>query len=169
MSNNTHGEYAEIFERARALAEVGSAPLSSGHLLLAILTGSGTAERTLALRGLTETRVRGALRELDPEPASVCPDVERRAQQVAATFGAREASSLHLLAALAAARDGHAHRILRDAGLDTDVIRNQALRCLTTGFTRERGGPKDAARRAAPFAASGKDHSRGAARPAEQV
>ncbi len=135
----------DVSARARDLSGVGAGPPSSGFLLLAILTGSGTAARTLSLRGLTETRVRSAIRREDPDPKEAFREVEMRTARFAETFGSRRASALHLLAALTAVRSCQAYRILTSEGLDTDVIRNQALRCLTTSLTREHGPSSDRA------------------------
>ncbi len=129
----------DIIARARDLSESAKGPPGTGHLLLALLEGDSTASRTLTLRGLTPTQVRNALRDLEPENPDARSAVEARAVQVAGTFGNRRPSSLHLLAALCAVRESDAHRVLAGAGLNTDVIRNQALRCLTTSLTREHG------------------------------
>jgi len=139
MNIQTTQDLGDVFARARALSESSMAPPGTGYLLLALLEGDSTASRTLSLRGLTPTMVRAALRELDPEGPDAVSAVESRALQVAGTFGTRHPSSLHLLAAMCAVRKSDAHRILVGAGLNTDVIRNQALRCLTTSLTREHG------------------------------
>jgi len=160
MAESITGDIHDIRRRAGELAGDPATEPSTGHLLLAILEGSGTAARTLSLRGLTETKVRSFIREAGPEPPQAPAEVESKAAQYATSLGSRVPSSLHLLAALATVRDCQAHRILRDAGLNTDVIRNQALRCLTTGFTREHGGAdeptdaRDLRRRAHPLVAA---------------
>ncbi|MFO8072657.1 MAG: ATP-dependent Clp protease ATP-binding subunit [Polyangia bacterium] len=136
---------SDVSARARDLSGVGAGPPSTGFLLLAILTGSGTAARTLSLRGLTETKVRSAIRREDPDPKEAVGEVEMRTARFTETFGSRHASALHLLAALTAVRSCQAYRILTSEGLDTDVIRNQALRCLTTSLTREHGPSPDRA------------------------
>jgi ATP-dependent Clp protease ATP-binding subunit ClpC len=139
MNFQTTQDLDDISARARELSGSPKAPPGTGWLLLALLEGDSTAARTLTLRGLTPTQVRTALRDLEPEHPDSRSAVEARAAQVASTFGSRCPSSLHLLAALCAVRDSEAHRILAGAGLNTDVIRNQALRCLTTSLTREHG------------------------------
>jgi len=143
MIDSTTGDIQDLLGRATRLAGDPARPPSSGYLLLAILSGSGTAARTLSLRGLSETRVRNAIREAEADPAEVLDRVEAKARQYATSLGGTQPSSLHVLAALAAVRQCQAHRILVDAGLNTDVIRNQALRCLTNGFTREHAGADD--------------------------
>jgi ATP-dependent Clp protease ATP-binding subunit ClpC len=143
MAETTIGDINEIKQRAGELSGDPAIPPSTGHLLLAILEGSGTAARTLSLRGLSETKVRSGIREAGPESPHALNEIEDKATQYAASLGGKSPSSLHILAALATVRDCQAHQILRDAGLNTDVIRNQALRCLTNGFTREHGAPAE--------------------------
>jgi ATP-dependent Clp protease ATP-binding subunit ClpC len=143
MPEFTTGDINEIKQRAGELSGDPDIQPGTGHLLLAILEGSGTAARTLSLRGLSETKVRSGIREAGPEPPHALAEVEGKAAQYAASLGGKAPSSLHVLAALATVRDSQAHQILRGAGLNTDVIRNQALRCLTNGFTREHGVPTE--------------------------
>jgi ATP-dependent Clp protease ATP-binding subunit ClpC len=134
----------EITARATQLADSGKGRLDTGYLLLAVFTGTGTAAKTLSLRGLTETSLRAAIREIDPEPTGALAEVEAKARQYAATI--REDASptgLHVLAALATVRGCAAYAILARAGLNIDTIRNQALRNMTSGLTRERGEKDD--------------------------
>jgi ATP-dependent Clp protease ATP-binding subunit ClpC len=142
MTTSTAESMSEIASRARALAGAGKGALDTGYLLLAVLTGKGTAARTLTLRGLTETMVRSAIRGLEPEPRAALAEVEAKACDYAGAI--REdtpPNALHLLAALATVRGCAAYGILARAGLNTDTIRNQALRNMTTGLTRERSTP----------------------------
>ncbi|MBW2276102.1 MAG: ATP-dependent Clp protease ATP-binding subunit [Deltaproteobacteria bacterium] len=143
MADSTIGDIHDIKRRAGELSADPAIPPSTGHLLLAILEGSSTAARTLSLRGLSETKVRSGIREAGPESPQALREVEDKAAQYANSLGGRSPSSLHILAALATVRECQAHQILKDAGLNTDVIRNQALRCLTNGFTREHGAPTE--------------------------
>jgi ATP-dependent Clp protease ATP-binding subunit ClpC len=143
MIDSTPGDIQDLLGRATRLAGDPTGSPSSGYLLLAILGGNGTAARTLSLRGLSETKVRNAIRDADDESREILGQVEEKARQYAISLGGTQPSSLHVLAALAAVRECQAHRILVNAGLNTDVIRNQALRCLTNGFTREHGGADD--------------------------
>jgi len=129
----------DLLERADSYAKSGRGRLSTGYLLLAILNGTGTAAKTLSLRGLSETQVRGGVREAEPEPAELLGEVIRKAEQYAASLGVPAPSALHVLAAITSLKDCEANRILREAGFQVDVIRNQALRNMTTGLTREHG------------------------------
>ncbi|MDD5305846.1 MAG: ATP-dependent Clp protease ATP-binding subunit [Deltaproteobacteria bacterium] len=129
-------------ERARHLAEEAEERLDTGHVLLALIRGKGTAASLLRLRGLTEPKMREALRGRDAEPKECLHKVEAKADEVAASFGARRASALHVLAAVATVKRCVASQVLEDAGLKTDTIRNQALRCLT-GVTEEHSARDD--------------------------
>lgn len=126
----------ELTLRALDMADASEMPLSTGYLLLAMASGQGTAARLLRLRGLTDSRIRVRLREMEPEPREVVESVLDKARQIAEPFRAREPSALHLLVALAGSRDCQAVEIMRESGLDAISIRTQALRCLT-GVTEE--------------------------------
>lgn len=132
----------EIARRATALAQAGRGSLDTGYLLLALLTGKGTAANALRLRGLTETQLRAAIREAKPEARPALAQVQAKALQYAGAIREDGApGALHLLAALAAVRACNAFAILTAAGIDTVAIRNQVLRNMTTGLTRERSEP----------------------------
>jgi len=88
MNKRSTGDINEILIRARDLAHDPAGEPSTGHLLLAVLTGSGTAARTLSLRGLTETVVRGAVREAEPEAPEARKRVEAKARQYSKSLGA---------------------------------------------------------------------------------
>ena len=139
MAIATSGSIDEVLSRSAHYASSGSTDLSTGHILLAVLTGTGTAAKTLTLRGLSETAVRNAIRESATDDSKVVKEVIDKARQYARTLNVSSPSALHLLASLATVKRCQANEILRGAGLNVDTIRNQALRNMTTGLTREHG------------------------------
>ena len=141
MSIATSGTIHEVLNRAADFARNGNGGMGTGYLLLAILTGVGAAARTLTLRGLTETRVRNAIRNSDPEPSEIVDKVIDKANRYADSLGVNTPSAIHVLAAIATIRRCEGHLILVEAGLNVNVIRNQALRNMTTSLTREHGSP----------------------------
>lgn len=147
MAIATSGSIDEVLSRSAHYASSGSTDLSTGHILLAVLTGTGTAAKTLSLRGLSETAVRNAIRESATDDSKIVKEVIDKARQYARTLNVSSPSALHLLASLATVKRCQANGILRSAGLDVDIIRNQALRNMTTALTREHGAPQERAAR----------------------
>jgi ATP-dependent Clp protease ATP-binding subunit ClpC len=141
MSIATSGTIHEVLSRAADFARNGNGEMSTGYLLLAILTGTGAAARTLTLRGLTETKLRNAIRNSEPEPSEIVDEVIDKANSYAESLGVNTPSAIHVLASIATVRRCEGHLILVEGGLNVDVIRNQALRNMTTSLTREHGPP----------------------------
>jgi len=139
MTISTSGNIKDLVERAQQFANNGSCKLTTAHILLAIFTGADSASKTLSLLGLSETQIRTAIRSAGPEPDKYLSDIELKARQFARKLGVAIPSALHLLAAITTVQDCHGYQILKNGGFDTDVIRNQALRNMTTGLTREHG------------------------------
>jgi len=129
----------DLLDKAGHYAEATGIPLNTGHLLLAIFTGTGTAAKTLTLRGLTETQIRGAIRTEGAEPEGTLSTVEDQSARYARTVGLSEPSAIHVLAAIANVRTSLGYQILIGAGLNCDTIRNQSLRNMCTGLTPEHG------------------------------
>ncbi len=114
---------------AKQLAKRSQTEADTGFLLIAMLEGRDTASNVLRHKGLTTSRVRTALRALEPEPEGTFDAVVHKAGQIASSFRAKVTTPLHLLAALTSTRPSSAYRALEDFGLDLLVIHTHALRC----------------------------------------
>jgi ATP-dependent Clp protease ATP-binding subunit ClpC len=124
-----------IAQAEQRAASIGTR-LDTGHLLLALVAGKGTAANLLRLRGLTEERVRTRLNGLEEERPGLAEEAVSKAGQIAAPLQTQTPSPLHLLAAVSGLKGSRAVRMLRGFGLDPMAIRTGALRCLT-GVTED--------------------------------
>ncbi|NLN61929.1 MAG: ATP-dependent Clp protease ATP-binding subunit [Myxococcales bacterium] len=129
----------DILEKAKAFAASAGVPVNTGHLLLMVLKGTGTAARTLSLRSVSETQIRAAIRDEAQEPENAVESVMEKSAQYAKTVGVAQPAALHVLAALATVRSSLGYQILEGAGLNCDTIRHQSLRNMVTGLTPEHG------------------------------
>jgi ATP-dependent Clp protease ATP-binding subunit ClpA len=131
----------EITCRAEAFAQRSGNPMNSGHLLWAIITGSGVAANTLTLRNLKEGDVRKALRGLEFFEAnpSAIDKVMQTSKDIARSVRSKAPGALHLLAAITTVRECIGFKIITEAGLNVDTIRLQSLKNMTSGLTREHG------------------------------
>lgn len=136
---NTPETITEITKRAASFAEKANIPMHSGHLLWAVLTGTGVAANTLTLRGLTETTIRAKLREEFVESSETLEKVLQNAAQVARSVRSGSVGAIHVLAALATVKESRGYNVLHECNLNVDTIRVQSLRNMTSGFTREQG------------------------------
>ena len=130
----------DIIFTAYDLCERGTKKMGTGYLLLAILNGNGPASKTLTLRKLSATQVRTAIRELEEESEHVISRVRKKAFEYAQSLKIETPSGIHLLAAIATVTECQGYKILKKAGLNTDTIRFQALKNMTTSMTREHSG-----------------------------
>ncbi|MCP4680354.1 MAG: ATP-dependent Clp protease ATP-binding subunit, partial [Deltaproteobacteria bacterium] len=126
----------EIIARAADISAKNNNCLDTGYLLLAMITEHGTVAKLLKLQGLTETKIKNHLRDLNDEPSDLWLDVTKKAQHIADTFRVRDPSPLHLLAAVAGFKSSRAVGVFEKFNLDAMAIHTTALRCLT-GITGE--------------------------------
>src|SRR5687768_145851 len=89
-----------LLGRAREIARRGGGPLSSGHLLVALLGSEGIAQELLAESGVTDGMVSDRLPRAGDEPAGTGERLVAKAVELAAGCGSREVGPLHLLVAL---------------------------------------------------------------------
>src|SRR5687767_15153316 len=92
-----HG--AALAEGGRLAAFTGRPP-GSADALLGLLRAGGAAARLLAERGVTAGRLEGLLHQARPEAGFSVDQLARTSHEIAASLGARQTSSLHLLMAL---------------------------------------------------------------------
>ena len=135
-----HG--AALAEGGRLAAYTGRPP-GSADVLLGLLRAGGAAARLLAERGVTAGRLEALLHQVHPEQGCSVDHLARTSHEIAASLGARQTSSLHLLMSLLRTGGG-AVDLLRLAGQEPTRLRAVVLRALT--------GPSRVAERARPRA-----------------
>ena len=123
----------QLFSQAQVIAQRGAQPLCSGHLLLALLGSDALAGPLLHDRGLggaeVATKLTGDLAGSDP--ANWTEQLRQRCHQLARAKRAAPQVGLHMLLALAGARDGAAARLLTACGVDLAQLRSIALALVT--------------------------------------
>lgn len=118
-------------------AGLGASSVTSAHLVLGLLLeDEGTAARVLESRGLRPDAVRASIGPAGPssgagEQPPLSPTSERilaRAVQEARWLGAEHAATEHVLLGVLHEADGDAIRLLLDAGVAEDALRDDLLR-----------------------------------------
>jgi ATP-dependent Clp protease ATP-binding subunit ClpC len=145
-----------VLAQAHDIAAEAEQRLSTAHVILALFTIPNPAERELRKRGIDEDRLLEVLKnrsELHDEPPDVILALEERLAQTAESTGAQGADCLHLLVALGRLQASSAHRMLRAAGIDLALLRNQIIAQLTRVMPRRLhpNGPDGAAAEPASF------------------
>ncbi|MBN2802820.1 MAG: ATP-dependent Clp protease ATP-binding subunit [Deltaproteobacteria bacterium] len=132
----------QLLNLADNYAVANNCEMHTGHLLLAILTQKSVASKTLTMKGLTETALRGKLRDSVKEPKEIFSRVYNKAEQIASSFKVAGMSDIHLLAAIATVSECQGYIILSELGFNNDIIRNTAMHNMMSGFTREQQSQK---------------------------
>ena len=135
-------DHGAAIEEGSRLAASGGRRVGSVDVLLGLARAGGAAARLLAERGVTAGRLEDLAPQLAPEAPFSVDDLRRQSEVIAASFGSRQATSLHLLLSLLRS-GGAAVELLRLCGQEPTRLRAVVLRALT-GPTRlsERARPR---------------------------
>jgi ATP-dependent Clp protease ATP-binding subunit ClpC len=124
-------ELQTVLSEARDLARETGRATSSGHLLAALYTEPNQARDYLRERAIAVDQL--LTRRPPADPPGLVEAVLDRAERMARGGMASTVTSLHLLAALSAFKDGSAYKLLLRAGIDVAELRTIAMGFLTSG------------------------------------
>ena len=141
------GEVKEILRVARELADAAKHPLTTGHLMLALLTSPNRASAVLADLRINADRLMTALeavkrseRRLE-ETEALLERVENRMIEAAHNTDAAMVTSLHLLLALTREKDSVVYRACALMGIPPVQVRTLALGRITGPLPRTGARP----------------------------
>ncbi|HEY4013270.1 MAG TPA: ATP-dependent Clp protease ATP-binding subunit [Polyangiaceae bacterium] len=120
-------ELASVCKLAEDLAKGRGERATTGHLLAAIASSSGTAADMLRERRLDAEVLLKAARVLTDDHADAVSRALQRAREFAARSPNREASATHLLYALCQERTTAAYRTIAQCGSDVTKLRTVAM------------------------------------------
>jgi ATP-dependent Clp protease ATP-binding subunit ClpC len=127
MTGRSEGELALLRKLAEELAKGRHERVTTGHLLTAIASKSGSAADLLKERRLDSEVLLKAARVLTDDATDAVTRAMQRARDFAARSPAREPSALHLLFALCQERTTAAYRAIAQCGSDVAKLRTAAM------------------------------------------
>ena len=127
MSGPHESELATLRKLAEDLAKGRSERVTTGHLLAAIASKSGSAADLLRERRLDAEVLLKAARVLPDDHADAVSRAMQRARELAARSPSREAGAIHLLFALCQERATAAFRAVAQCGSDVTKLRTAAM------------------------------------------
>jgi ATP-dependent Clp protease ATP-binding subunit ClpC len=134
-------ELQRTLDDAGSLAARGGVPLSSVHLLMALVSGTDSDVRPLLEeRGVSLTGiVREAAEEQDDaEPPDTLNLIRDRCRRLATSCGSERPGTLHLLIVLSSLKESLAYRVMTACGIEPTSLRTVALALMTGGRRRTR-------------------------------
>jgi ATP-dependent Clp protease ATP-binding subunit ClpC len=134
-------ELQRILDDAGNIAARGGVPLSSVHLLMALVSGSDSDVRPLLEeRGISMTRIvrEAAADDADLEPPATLNLIRDRCRRLATSCGSERPGTLHLLIVLSSLKESLAYRVMTACGIEPTSLRTVALALITGGRRRAR-------------------------------
>jgi ATP-dependent Clp protease ATP-binding subunit ClpA len=124
------GEVRSLYLQARDAARARKQPMSTGHLLLAMLQSAGEPADLLTQHGVREGALLSALKVVGEEPGTAMDIALERANKLALALGENVPTALHLLLTLACDPRTAAHRCLERTGAAKNKEARPALTVL---------------------------------------
>ncbi|HEY8087183.1 MAG TPA: ATP-dependent Clp protease ATP-binding subunit, partial [Polyangiaceae bacterium] len=127
MTGSRESDLVALRKAAEEMAKGRSERVTTGHLLAAIASKSGSAADLLKERRLDAEVLLRAARILTDDHTDAVSRALQRARELAARSPVREASGLHLLFALCQERTTAAYRAIAQCGSDVTKLRTAAM------------------------------------------
>jgi len=144
------GEVRGLFLQARDAARARKQPMSTAHLLLAMLQSPGEPAELLTLHGVREGALLSALKVVGEEPGTAMDIALERANKLALALGENAPRAMHLLLTLACEPRTAAHHCLERTGAGAGRVHAEICTRLGVAPGREEQGAGGSAERPAP-------------------